>query len=100
MRTPQKASRPAVAVLLSALLPGLGQFYNGQWGKGLGCLTGHLVVGGILSSSVDLDSLQRSADSGVPPQHIGRISFLLLLLFIIAIWSVVDAGRSAKRDAM
>jgi hypothetical protein len=36
----------------------------------------------------------------VPPQHIGRISFLLLLLFIIAIWSVVDAGRSAKRDAM
>ena len=100
MRTPQKASRPAVAVLLSALLPGLGQFYNGQWGKGLGCLIGLLVIGGILSSSVDLDSLQRFADSGVPPQHIGRISFLLLLLFIIAIWSVVDAGRSAKRDAM
>ncbi|MGQ0809658.1 MAG: DUF5683 domain-containing protein, partial [Nitrospiraceae bacterium] len=35
---PQRPSSPhvnsAVAAFLSALLPGLGQFYNGQWAKG------------------------------------------------------------------
>jgi hypothetical protein len=94
----RNGSRPAIAIFLSALLPGLGQFYNGQWGKGLGFLIGLLVVGGILSRAVDLSALQRSAASGIPPDNIGQFFFLLLLLLAIAIWSIVDAGRTAKRS--
>lgn len=89
--------RPALAALLSALLPGLGQFYNRQWGKGTGFLLGLLVLGSALTSSVDLELLQQAAASGNPVDNIGQLGFLVLLLLALAVWSVVDAARSAKR---
>ena len=92
------SSRPAIAAVLSALLPGLGQFYNGQWGKGLGFLIALLTAGGLLHSSVDLPSLQQSVGQGIPPENIGRVFLLLLLLLVIAIWSIVDASRTAKHS--
>ncbi|MGH7231556.1 MAG: DUF5683 domain-containing protein [Nitrospiraceae bacterium] len=98
MREWRNSSRPAIAAVLSALLPGLGQFYNRQWGKGLGFLIALLVVGGVLTSSADLQSLQQSVEQGILPQNIGRFFLLLLLLLIIAIWSIVDASRWAKRS--
>lgn len=91
--------RPALAALLSALLPGLGQFYNRQWTKGAGFLVGFLVLAGALMSSVDPEALQQSAASGVPLDNIGQLGFLVLLLLALAVWSVVDAARSAKRSA-
>jgi hypothetical protein len=92
------SARQTVAAALSALLPGLGQFYNGQWGKGLGFLIALVTAGGLLNSSVDLPSLQQSVEQGIPPENIGRVFLLLLLLLVIAIWSIVDASRKAKRS--
>ena len=89
--------RPGLAALLSALLPGLGQFYNRQWRKGGGFLLGFLILAGALLGSVDPQALQQSADSGVPVDNIGQIATLMLLLLALAVWSVVDAARSAKR---
>lgn len=64
---------PGVAVIASFFLPGLGQFINGQAGKGVAFLMAHLV------------------------------SFVLLFVFIgfitmpvVWIWSMVDAYSSAQ----
>lgn len=84
--------------MLSALLPGLGQFYNRQWGKGLGFLVGLLVLGGALVGSVDPEKLQQSAASGATPENLGQLLLLTLLLLALAVWSIVDAARSAKQS--
>ena len=89
---------PGLAALLSALLPGLGQFYNRQWSKGGGFLLGFLILAGALLGSVDPQALQQSADSGVPVDNIGQLAALMLLLLALAVWSVVDAARSAKKS--
>ena len=65
---------PTVATLLSFFIPGLGQFYNGQVGKGIlflvligiSCVLMVVIVGFILGT-------------------------------IVWIWSMVDANTSAKR---
>lgn len=93
----QRASNPAVAGLLSALFPGLGQFYNRQWGKGAGFLLGLLVLAGVLIGSVDPQALQKAADAGTPPENIGLLFLLATLTLVVAVWSIVDAVRSARR---
>ncbi|HET8580182.1 MAG TPA: DUF5683 domain-containing protein, partial [Nitrospiraceae bacterium] len=90
--------RPALAALLSALLPGLGQFYNRQWAKGVGFMVGLLVLCGALASSADLEKLQQSAASGAQPENIGLLFLLSLLVLAVAVWSVVDAARSSRRS--
>ena len=93
----QHTSSPAVAGLLSALLPGLGQFYNRQWGKGAGFFLGLVVLAGILLSSADPVKLQQAADSGATPENLGMLLVLALLILAVAVWSIVDAIRAAKR---
>lgn len=84
--------------MLSALLPGLGQFYNRQWGKGVSFLVGLLVLFVALARSADLEKLQQAAASGVQPENIGQLFLLSLLILVLAVWSIVDAARSAKRS--
>ena len=64
----------------------------------MGFLVGLLVLGGALTSSVDLEQLQQAAASGNPVDNIGRLAILMLLLLVLAVWSVVDAARSAKKS--
>jgi len=94
----------ALAALLSAVLPGLGQFYNRQWGKGLGFLLGVLLgflaflsQAGALLGSTDLAQIQQSAAAGNPPENLGQLLILSVLILGVALWSIVDAARSAKR---
>lgn len=87
-----------MAAFLSALLPGLGQFYNGEWAKGAAFLLGLLVSGALLTRSADVESLQQSILDGNPPENIGSIFLLLVLILALALWSIVDAARSAKRS--
>jgi len=61
---------PALALILSLVIVGLGQFYNGDVKKGVMMLLG-AVVGGLLSFS--------------------------LFWWVFAIWSAIDAYRVASR---
>jgi len=92
------ATNPVVAGLLSAVFPGLGQFYNRQWGKGTGFLIGLLVLGGVLLGSADQEALQKAADSGVPPDNLGTLLILAMLVLAVAVWSIGDAIRTAKKS--
>jgi hypothetical protein len=99
METGRKRN-PWVAGILSGVVPGLGQFYNRQRGKGVGFLLGVVAPIVILLSSVNLESLQRAAESGTPPDNIWLLFGLAILspaIAIIAIWSIADAVRVAKK---
>ncbi|MGH7167728.1 MAG: DUF5683 domain-containing protein [Nitrospiraceae bacterium] len=87
-----------MAAVLSALLPGLGQFYNRQWAKGVGFLVGLLVLFTALARSADLEKLQQAAASGAQPANIGQLLLLSLLILVLAVWSIVDAARVAKQS--
>ena len=89
---------PWVAGLLSGLLPGLGQFYNRQWWKGAGFLLGVFGLTVVLSSSIDPKALERAAQAGTTPDNLGLIFLLLLVILAVALWSIVDAARVAKKS--
>ena len=92
------ARNPWVAGLLSGLLPGLGQFYNRQWGKGAAVLVGIIALTVVLSSSVDPQALEQAVEAGKTPDNLGLIFLLLLVSFAVAVWSIVDAARTAKKS--
>ncbi len=93
-----EAKNPWIAGILSGVLPGLGQFYNRQWGKGVGFLFGVVVLTVVLSSSVDQKALERAAEAGTTPDNLGLIFLLLLVILAVAVWSIADAARIAKRS--
>ncbi|MEK6603580.1 MAG: hypothetical protein AABY69_04155 [Nitrospirota bacterium] len=92
------ARNPWVAGLLSSVLPGLGQFYNRRWGKGIGFLAGVLSLTVVLSSSIDPKALEHAAETGATPDNLGLIVLLLLVIFAVAAWSIVDAARTAQKS--
>jgi arabinogalactan oligomer/maltooligosaccharide transport system permease protein len=92
----ERSQSPGLAALLSAIVPGLGQFYNRQWGKGGGFLVGVLSLIVVLSNLADQAQFERAA-AGAPLENIGPILTVLLLLLALVIWSIVDAARTAKR---
>ena len=91
------ALKMALAAFLSAVFPGLGQFHNGQVLKGLGFLIAALALLALLLRVTDLNALQQSALSGVPPENIGQLFLMSVLLLALVLWSIVDAGRVASR---
>src|SRR5437016_12234183 len=83
------SKNPWIAGILSGALPGLGQFYNRQWLKGIGFLLGTLVVDGVLGVTA---GMIKFFQSGAPPENTGQFlfgSFIVLALVILSI--TVDA---------
>jgi len=77
--------KPKVAAaILSAIVPGAGQLYNRHWIKAVAFLAA--VIG--LSSGIHPDDL-------IEGRGLAATLVILLLLTAVAIWSVVDAYRSA-----
>lgn len=93
-----RARNPWAAGLLSSALPGLGQFYNRQPGKGSGFLLAFLVLTGLLIGGVDLKDLDQALASGAIPDNIGTLLILELLILGLLIWSIADAARTAKKS--
>jgi TM2 domain-containing membrane protein YozV len=93
---------PKVAALLSAALPGLGQFYNRQWAKGASFLVATLIIDAAFGVTSETMSVFQSAFFGVQGVPINVVSFVLRMLPLVAIamWSITDAARTAKRRAI
>jgi hypothetical protein len=88
-----QSKNPVIAGVLSGILPGLGQFYCRRWGKGAGFLVGMLVAdAGTGMTQAVLDMLR----SGRLPQDLTMFLIGSLLVLAIAVWSVVDAVRTAR----
>src|SRR2546426_12516292 len=92
-----KAKNPWVAGILSGVLPGLGQFYNRQLGKGAGFLIGFLVLAGGLGFGVDLQALEKAMSSGARPEKLWLILAGGVLMLILVIWSITGAAPARQR---
>jgi len=79
-----------IALLLSGILPGLGQFYNRDWGKGVAFLVGFLILDSLLRKESWIDVLK----GNVPLTADLFIRLGILAVYIV--FSIVDADRSAK----
>ena len=83
--------RQTVALFLSGLFPGLGQFYNRQPVKGGLFFGPSVVLTWIFAQAAPADPL---ALLQAPPTTVVLTSFAFLA---VSIWSVIDAWRSAGR---
>ena len=97
MGTEGASKNPWIAGILSGALPGLGQFYNRQWLKGIGFLLGTLVVDGVLGVTA---GMIKFFQSGAPPENTGQFLFGSFIVLALVIWSITDAARTAKRAQM
>ena len=89
------SKNPWVAGILSGVLPGLGQFYNRQWLKGVGFLLGTMVVDAVLGVTA---GMIKFFQSGAPPENTGLFLFGSVMVLGIVIWSITDAARTAGRS--
>jgi hypothetical protein len=76
-----------LSAALSMLVPGLGQIVQRHWLKGIGFLAGAMIASAMLRRQSVLSS---SFSDGSPPHLL-----LLAVIFGLAVWSAVDAYRSA-----
>ena len=87
---------PGVAGFLSALLPGLGQLCCRRWARGLAFL---LPTAGIDLSLDVTGSLWTYLRTHSLPHPIGSFVAGLLLTGGVALWSILDARRTATQLA-
>jgi hypothetical protein len=84
--------RPIVAVVLSGIFPGLGQFYNGERLKAL-----LFFAGGALTAFGPFNPLDVDIDLNDPAAGLRKVLIASLPFLAIALWSVIDAYRVAQR---
>jgi hypothetical protein len=90
MTEPSLRRRKTIALVLSGVFPGLGQFYNRQPLKGIVFLAGGVVLSWLLGRAVPTDLLaltQPGANLIVP----------LSVLLALSLWSIIDAWWAAGR---
>ena len=76
--------RNIVAAALSAVLPGMGQLYTHHWAKGAGFLMAVMVISAVMRRRMLLAAPSITA------------MLVVVALFGLAIWSVMDAYRSDR----
>ena len=89
---------PKIAGLLSAVLPGLGQLYNRQWSKGIGFLLAALVLDAALGISNETMALLQAVSNGARPSGLTPFVLKTIPFLGIAVWSVIDAARVARKQ--
>src|SRR3989442_12891758 len=90
MTEPRARRRKIVALVLSGVFPGLGQFYNRQPIKGVVFLGAGIVLSWVLGRAVPTDP-HALAQTGA------ALIVLLCVVLALWLWSIVDAWRIAGR---
>ncbi len=96
---PVSRKNPTLAGILSGVMPGLGQFYCRQWKKGAAFLIGALIMDAALGVSAGFLGLLQAGPGGLALDQAMSILVRALPFLALAVWSVVDAVRTAKRTA-
>lgn len=78
--------------MFSGVFPGLGQLYNGQKWKAL-----LFFIGGMATAFGPLNPLEVDIDLDAPAVGLGKVLLFSLPFLLVALGSVVDAVRTARR---
>jgi TM2 domain-containing membrane protein YozV len=89
---PEQSTRrqKLIALILSGVFPGLGQFYTRQPRKGAAFLAAGIVLTWFLGRAIPSDLLTL-----IQPE--ARLIVPLFVLLIVWLWSIIDAWRVAGR---
>jgi len=80
--------RKVIALILSGVFPGLGQFYNRQLIKGVAFLVAGIVLNWLLARAVPAGLLAL-----IRPE--ANLIVLFCVLLAVWLWSIIDAWRTA-----
>ncbi len=83
--------RQWIALILSGVFPGLGQFYLRAWGKGAAFLIAGVAATWALGDLISIQDLM----AGLLPHPLAILGVLLAFLAVF-IWSIADAWISAR----
>ncbi len=89
-----KSNRPKsnqLALILSGILPGLGQFYNEDWAKGAAFFIASTILDSLVFPENYLDILRLKVSLT------GDLVARLLVVGVFRAWAIYDADRSVKR---
>lgn len=94
MKEESRQKNPILALILSCLLPGLGQIYNGQFGKGIFFVAFNIVINLLLKNP-----LTKVVES---PEAVDQATFVVFIGYLTAgivlwIYAMVDAKRFAEK---
>jgi hypothetical protein len=84
--------RPLLAAFLSGLFPGLGQLYNRERRK-----AALFAIAGVLTGFGPWSPADVDIDLGDPAAALRSLLLASLPFLAVALWSVIDAYRVAKR---
>ena len=87
----QRGRRRVVALILSGIFPGLGQFYNRHLLKGAIGLVLGLALSWLAGRAVPSDTSALARPGGA-------LIASLCALLAVWLWSIIDAWRTAGRD--
>ncbi|HEY7535871.1 MAG TPA: DUF5683 domain-containing protein [Thermodesulfobacteriota bacterium] len=90
----KRRKNPTIALILSAIFPGLGQLYNKQMPKGIALLALNLAVNLLLIKP--LEELTISRDSP-DKSTLFIVSAYTVIGLILWIYAIVDAKRTADK---
>ena len=92
-----RPKNPVFAGILSGAMPGLGQFYCRQWAKGAGFLAAAIAVDAGFGVSSGMLEVLQSLGAPLPSDALSKFLLGSLVLLAVALWSIIDAVRTAKR---
>ena len=84
---------PILALVLSGLFPGLGQLYNRERLK-----ASLFFIAGLVTGFAPFGAIDVKIDPNDPAAAIQKMLVATLPFLAVALWSVIDAYRSAKRS--
>ena len=90
----KKVKNPILAIILSALLPGLGQIYNAQVGKGLFLIGFNMIINFLIREP--LLAVIEDPKSVEQPTMIVFIGYSLAGM-ILWVYAIFDAKKNADR---
>ncbi len=92
---PRKRKKPALALVLSALFPGLGQIYNNQIFKGISLIALNVAINFLLVKSIE--KLTGSRDSIPDNSTLFIIVAYCAAGLVLWVYSIIDAKRTAEK---
>jgi hypothetical protein len=90
MSDPGARRRQVVGFILSGIFPGLGQFYNREYLKGVLFLTAGAVLSWLVGRATPTDFLALA-------QPNATLMLLLAALLAVWLWAIIDAWKVAGR---